>query len=223
MAHFVRTSAALSELENLIDEAKEKLVLLSPYVRLSPALRDRLSEADQRGVTITLVFGKQEMDAAQLQELAHFRHLALFFSRRLHAKCYFNEKRMIITSLNLLQSSEQNHEMGVALEAGSDAFASAVHEAEYIIKTAEARGLVSTAKAPRGSARAKPSGYCIRCSSEIELDPERPYCNDCFKVWAKFENWDFAEKICHRCGRPGVTSRLKPQCYQCFKTAPSRS
>jgi hypothetical protein len=221
MAHFVRTSAALSELEDLIDTAAEKLVLLSPYVRLSPMLRDRLHDADARGVEITLVYGKQELDPPQIRELSTFRNLTLLFSKRLHAKCYYNERRMIITSFNLLHTSESNHEMGVAVENGSEAYAAAVHEAEYIIKQAEPRGAVKKAAArpaaPRVIARTNASGFCIRCSKPIELNPEKPYCNDCFTVWARFENWDFEEKVCHRCGNSETTTRAKPQCYGCFK------
>jgi hypothetical protein len=55
-------------------------------------------------------------------------------------------------------------------------------------------------------------GYCIRTGEEISFNPERPFCYKAYKSWAKFENYDFPEKYCHKTGRKsnGETSMANP-------------
>jgi len=224
MAHFLTARLALSELESMITTSRE-LTLLSPYVRPASDVTDWLRAADARGVAIRLVYGKEEMGEAQMRTFSQFRRLKLYYSERLHAKCYYNESRMIITSLNLLDSSEKNDEFGVRLDRDEQAYSDAAAAAERIIAAAAPRNSVGAklSAALRTLVRSETTGFCIRCAQRIELDPDRPLCAACFASWARFENWEFAEKVCHRCGRPGATSRLKPQCYPCFKAAASRS
>jgi hypothetical protein len=59
-------------------------------------------------------------------------------------------------------------------------------------------------------------GYCIRCETRIEYNPSVPYCEDCFFIWAQFENPEYEENVCHRCGEYEATSMNKPQDRDCF-------
>lgn len=59
-------------------------------------------------------------------------------------------------------------------------------------------------------------GYCIRCSEEISLNVEKPYCYSCYQVWASFGNYDYQENFCHSCGKDERTSMEKPECYSCY-------
>lgn len=225
MAEFITTKDALSVLEKLISSAEKELVLVSPYVRLAPDIRARLRDADRRGVKITLIHGKEELNDSTREVLTLFQHLEVYFFKDLHAKCYHNGRRMIITSLNLIESSEHNFEMGVAVESGDPVFTDALREIEFVRQAAERRTFAPkpalTARKPAIVSTAK--GFCIRCAKVIDLDSERPYCTTCFVSWSRWENWGFEEKVCHRCGRPGATSREKPQCYKCYKSLHSRS
>ncbi len=56
-------------------------------------------------------------------------------------------------------------------------------------------------------------GYCIRTGEEIAFNPQRPFCYKAYKSWAKFENYDFPEKYCHKTGKPsnGETSMANPE------------
>tara|TARA_R110000744_G_scaffold290016_1_gene400811 strand:- start:2708 stop:3619 length:912 start_codon:yes stop_codon:yes gene_type:complete len=56
------------------------------------------------------------------------------------------------------------------------------------------------------------TGYCIRTGEEISFNPQRPFCYKAYKSWAKFENYDFPEKYCHKTGKPsnGETSMASP-------------
>ncbi|QXP78308.1 MULTISPECIES: phospholipase D family protein [Winogradskyella] len=55
-------------------------------------------------------------------------------------------------------------------------------------------------------------GYCIRTGEEIAFNPKRPFCYKAYKSWAKFENYDFPEKYCHKTGEAsnGKTSMAHP-------------
>ena len=60
-------------------------------------------------------------------------------------------------------------------------------------------------------------GYCIRTHVPINYNPQSPYSHDAFRSWAQWENWDYTEKYCHRCGTEAEVSRRKPLCYNCYK------
>ena len=59
-------------------------------------------------------------------------------------------------------------------------------------------------------------GRCIRCKESIPFDPDRPLCDDCFASWNRYENWDYEEEYCHRCGADWDTSYAKPLCRPCY-------
>jgi len=59
-------------------------------------------------------------------------------------------------------------------------------------------------------------GFCIRCKSEIPLNPQAPYCYECYKIWVKFENPYYQEQVCHICGKLSETSMSKPACLECY-------
>jgi hypothetical protein len=55
-------------------------------------------------------------------------------------------------------------------------------------------------------------GYCIRTGKPIPFDLKRPMCYEAYQSWAQFKNMDYAEKYCHKTGKPsnGKTSMRKP-------------
>ena len=56
MVQFLNTAAAYAEIENIINQAEKKLVLISPYLRMSRFLLEGLSRAgENRGISITVV------------------------------------------------------------------------------------------------------------------------------------------------------------------------
>lgn len=61
------------------------------------------------------------------------------------------------------------------------------------------------------------TGFCIRCKKTINLNPQTPYCYNCFKVWKRFSNAEYKEKFCHICGSENTSTMQKPACYTCFK------
>jgi len=61
------------------------------------------------------------------------------------------------------------------------------------------------------------NGVCIRCHTEIKLNPHIPYCYSCFKNWKRYGNNTYQEKFCHICGKAHQTSMAKPVCLSCYR------
>ena len=109
MVEFLNTSKAYAEIEDVIDKADSKVVLISPYLRFPQPLLDRLKYKDGQGLKTVVVcrekdLGKNLGDKVR-SDLKQLKNLELRFDDDLHAKCFYNEKSIVITSLNLLESS----------------------------------------------------------------------------------------------------------------------
>jgi hypothetical protein len=248
MVKFLNTSKAYAEIEDIVNKARNKLVLISPYIKIPEPLYERLKYADGKSVKITVVCRKDDLKADVRNELEQLKNLELRFLESLHAKCFFNEESMVITSLNLHEYSQQhNREMGVLLrlKADQDIFREAQAEAEFIVNSAEeyklrrpvlsgaakmAKSLLDSAikdepKRPKSSSysykpRTRQKGSCIRCGANIRHDLDKPYCPDCFSEWSVYENPDYEESRCHTCGRRARTTIEKPQCRSCYNKSP---
>ena len=62
MAEFLTTAGIVSEVEKIVQGAKERLTLVSPYIKVNKTLLERLRDADARGVVTNLVYGKVALD-----------------------------------------------------------------------------------------------------------------------------------------------------------------
>jgi len=138
MAQFLNTAAAYSEIENIVNRAEKKLVLVSPFVRMPRVLSQRLLHAGQsRGVHVIIVCRKKDLPPEEYATFKKISWLEVLDLPNLHAKCFYNEKSMVITSLNLYgYAPVNNREIGVLLtrESDPDAFRDAVTEAESMIQ-----------------------------------------------------------------------------------------
>jgi len=246
MAKFLNTSKAYAEIEDIIDKATNKLVLISPYIKIPESLLERLKYADRKNVRITVVCRKDDLKADARSDLKQLRNLELRFDENVHAKCFYNEEAMVITSLNLHEhSAEHNREMGIllSLKDDNDVFNEARNEAEFIVNRAEKESLIGSVlseivkeaksivdsavrdeprehKVKPYSYRTKQTGFCIRCGTPIPYNFDSPYCHDCWGKWdKKGGNPDYREPDgkCHACGKPTPTSKAKPLCLSCLK------
>jgi len=153
MVQFLDTAAAYAEIENIVNRAEKKLVLISPYIRISRLLLQRLFQASEnRGINITFVCRKKNFKPVEYTALHRIPRLEILDLPNLHAKCFYNEKSMVITSLNLYDYSQtDNREMGILLtyEKEPGAFIDAVNEADFMMQ------LATQVKANRVLARLK--------------------------------------------------------------------
>lgn len=121
MAEFLTTLGNSNYIERIICKAQEYIVLVSPYLKLSRNNLDRLADANDRNIPITIIYGKEELDRKQKELLYQFENIELLFCENLHAKCYYNEQMLIVSSMNLHQYSEQNNrEMGILVDREKD-------------------------------------------------------------------------------------------------------
>ncbi len=117
MAKFLNTKKAVSAIEDLIKDAGQTLILISPYLKLSKDFRELLTYRNSKDKITTVIFGKQELKPDEMKFLESLRFVILKYKDELHAKCYLNDEKMIITSLNLFDfSMANNKEMGVLVE-----------------------------------------------------------------------------------------------------------
>ena len=148
MAKFITTKQITSELEELIKKADEKLYIVSPYLKLSKDFRELLTYRNSNRKDTKIIFGKQELNPEQMTFFQGLRFVYLFFSEDLHAKCYINDTKMIITSMNLYDFSMMNNkEMGILIDKtvaeDSQVYDDAWREIDFIEKTSKSFDFVS--------------------------------------------------------------------------------
>ena len=61
MARFLNTSATNYFLEELIKNAKERLVLISPFLKLNDRIKELLIDKDRLKIDVRIVYGKSEL------------------------------------------------------------------------------------------------------------------------------------------------------------------
>lgn len=140
MAKFLNTSATTYYLEELIKNARERLFLISPYLKLSDRIKELLEDKNRMKIDIRVVYGKSELKPAEVTWLKSLSFVRTSYCHNLHAKCYINEESCIITSLNLYEFSQvNNNEMGVLLNRQEDSsvYQDAYEEAQRIIRISE--------------------------------------------------------------------------------------
>ncbi|MDK2595409.1 phospholipase D family protein [Pseudoalteromonas obscura] len=117
MSKFLNTTAINYHLEELIKSASERLILISPYLKLNSRIKELLEDKDRMKIDIRVVYGKSELQPEEISWLNNLSFVRTSFCQNLHAKCYLNERSAIITSLNLYEFSQvNNNEMGILIE-----------------------------------------------------------------------------------------------------------
>jgi RNA polymerase-binding transcription factor DksA len=231
MAKFLNTRKAVAAIEELIREADVKLILISPYLKLSKDFKELLTYRNSKDKITTVIFGKQELKPDEMKFLESLRFVILKFNEDLHAKCYVNDKQMIITSLNLYEfSMANNKEMGVLIDLDDpndkSLYNEAYKEIDYIDSTSEKFKFninhtdvdtKTTQKINKIQKITDGKGHCIRCGTEIKLDHSHPLCKKCYQSWSKYSDPTYTEKFCHICGKSNKSSLEKPVCLSCYK------
>lgn len=226
MAKFLNNRKAGSELEDIIRNAGDKLILISPYLKLSKDFKELLTYRNSKDKITTIIFGKQELNPDEMKFLQSLRFIILKYNQDLHAKCYVNDDKMIITSLNLYEySMSNNKEMGVLFDKNdsSDAlvFEDAMKEVEYINETSQRFELNNSNKRQESKSKSNKPGYCIRTGVEIPFNIKRPFCTDAYKVWEEYGDGDYPERYCHFSGEQsnGETCKNYPILKKNWKKA----
>jgi phosphatidylserine/phosphatidylglycerophosphate/cardiolipin synthase-like enzyme len=140
MAKFLNTSATNYFLEELIKGARDRLILISPFLRLNDRIKELLADKNRLKIDVRIVYGKSELQPQEIDWLRELTYIRTSFCKNLHAKCYMNEEMCILTSLNLYEFSQvNNNEMGVLLRRADDVelYQDAYEEAQRIIRISD--------------------------------------------------------------------------------------
>lgn len=140
MAKFLNTSATNYYLEELIKNAKDRLILISPFLKLNDRIKELLTDKNRLKIDVRIVYGKSELQPEEINWLKELTYIRTSFCKNLHAKCYLNEEHCIVTSLNLYEFSQiNNNEMGILIQRSDDAelYKDAYEEAQRIIRISD--------------------------------------------------------------------------------------
>lgn len=234
MAKFLDTTGVSYHLQQLINKANEKLVLISPFLKINERIKQSLEDKNRMKIDIRVIYGKNELQPDENNWLKSMSSIRSSFCKDLHAKCYLNENEVIITSMNLYEFSQvNNNEMGIYVEKQNDPdlYKEIYEEVQRLIRISD-EIIVSVEKAPAEKqeskvktetkkSNGKPTGYCIRTGVEIPFNIEKPMSYDAYKAWNKYGDPDYPEKFCHFSGEPseGKTSVSKPILSKNWKKA----
>ena len=69
MAKFLNTSATNYFLEELIKQAKERVILISPFLKLNDRVKELLEDKNRLKIDIRIVYGKSELQPEEIQWL----------------------------------------------------------------------------------------------------------------------------------------------------------
>jgi len=140
VAKFLNTSATNYFLEELIKTARDRLILISPFLKLNDRIKELLEDKNRLKIDVRIIYGKNELQNDEISWLSELTYVRTSFCKNLHAKCYLNEENCIITSLNLYEFSQvNNNEMGIAVSRTDDSelYREAYEEAQRIIRISD--------------------------------------------------------------------------------------
>jgi len=150
MAKFLDTTGVSYHLQQLINKANEKLILISPYLKINERIKESLEDKNRLKIDIRVVYGKNELQPDENNWLKSQTSIRSSFCKDLHAKCYLNENEAIITSMNLYEFSQvNNNEMGIYVTKESDPtlYSEIYEEVKRLIRISDEL-IVSVEKAP---------------------------------------------------------------------------
>jgi len=235
-----KTDEISAEITKIIDESKKYCFLVTPYFYAWEQLNKSLAKAaeQQKKVVFFLRDEPNYVEGGQYYE-ASIKPLVeygfdIVYVTNLHAKLYMNEREVLITSMNLYNSSMLNNfEIGTISHdfeyfkrefiygelMGTEKYYKKIEgryfreerekeelkkkkEEEKKRKEEERKQMLEERKSQSNlNFTPENTGFCIRCGKAIPLNPNKPYCLDCYWEWNKWGNPFYQENFCHLCGQ----------------------
>lgn len=226
MARVLTTKEIAATIDDIIKNAEKYICLFTFNITIGETYLSRLRNAAKRGVNITVVFGVDNGEPDLLKELHSIPGCEVYFKRYLHAKFYYNEKDLLVTSMNLSEASERNnYELGVHMnvKTSPDEFQKVKREAREIINDATLwtklnQSMGNSSAKHRTDSKMDSPGKCVRCGKGIPYNPMKPLCVICYHEWSEWENEFYQENFCHNCGKEKAgISFAKPECPSCYR------
>jgi hypothetical protein len=225
MVDFINATQARGEIERIISKAKFNIIMISPYIKINDDFISRLNDAGLRKVKTLMVCRNEDLRPGEREKLEQIPNLELRFHERVHAKCFYNEDTMVISSLNLYDSSfGDNREMGVLLrssaEGDKEVFADAKNEAQFIIRECQIE--VSKSK-PAVNERNQISKANVVYKPKIETKPvKEPRIEDVIvnklSSFLGISGKEDDSGHCIHCGKDIPFNLEAPYCPNCYRT-----
>ena len=196
---------------DIVLNAEEYLVLISPYIDDRILWEVRYSKSSCSVIKVFCLnpdncgsnFSDKQRDV--IFELEKYPYVEVYYDSidgyqkpKFHAKCYFNEKQMLITSQNY-SSQEDRFELGVLIDRieDSELYNSALKEINRLCYAYKFKPVK-----PGTEFDLSLKGYCINCGCDILFDVDKPYCYDCYKkLDIRFQEREHQAQYCHKCGK----------------------
>lgn len=126
MSKFITGKELENAVYNIIWDAKQVLLIVSPFIKLDDYFKKLFNNhVNNPKLHLLLVFGKNEnavkksMSMSDFDYFKQFPNVSIIYVSNLHAKYYGNENEGVITSINLYDYSFINNiEFGVYSEEG---------------------------------------------------------------------------------------------------------
>lgn len=124
MSKFITGLELEETISKIIWETKETLLIVSPFIKLDDYFKKLFdNHLNNPKIHILIVFGKNENNISRslskndFEYFKKFLNISIIYVPNLHAKYYGNEKKGVITSINLYDYSFKNNiEFGVYSE-----------------------------------------------------------------------------------------------------------
>jgi len=84
MAKFLNTTAINYHLEDLIKNASERLILISPFLKLNSRIKELLEDKDRMKIDIRVVYGKSELQPEEIAWLNSLSFVRTSFCQNLN-------------------------------------------------------------------------------------------------------------------------------------------
>ena len=220
MAKFLTTTGISYRLEEIIKTAEERLVLISPFLRVNERIKELLEDKDRLKMDVRVIYGKNQLQPEENNWLESMASIRTSYCKNLHAKCYLNENEALLTSMNLYEFSQvNNNEMGILISREEEPalYREVWEEAQRIVRVSVGPEDEDDDEECPPDLEPPQSGFCIRCKASIALNPARPYCKPCFRSWNKHKNKKYEESYCHISGEEHKTTMSKPACWKCYQ------
>lgn len=122
---FLTEEPLAEEIYDTIYNADKFILILSPFIQLDDYFKNEVfkTHLNNSQVHIIIGFGKNETDISKsfksqdIEYFTQFPNITIVYIPNLHGKYYGNEKKAVITSMNLIDYSFKNNiELGVSVE-----------------------------------------------------------------------------------------------------------
>lgn len=121
MAVFLNRNGMNKHIADMLSSSTSAVTIISPYLDLSEDIKKRIRKADDDGTSITIIYRNEDLTEENKFFIYSLKNVQIWICGNLHAKCYYNERYMVLGSMNLYEYSQLNNwEMGVLIDKAED-------------------------------------------------------------------------------------------------------